>query len=1240
MINRTTVSSNAWTQLELRCQDIVAVQIITAQGTLRVYNIYNDCKNDDTLEALRAHMRGAPGSRGLPRPIRHVWMGDFNRHSPLWDEDRNHHLFTRENLRASDKLIQLTAQFGMHMALPPGLPTLEALASKNRTRVDNVFADARTLERFEVCTTREECRPVKTDHFPVISHIRLAAEKPTDRVRYDYRLVLWEEFNDELEERLAALPPPAPLRSKAEAERKLAELQHIIDEVTVNHVRVARPCPYVKRWWTTELTAERKELKRAARKAQKVAGIEGHPDIERYRTRRNDFAAALRKAKESHWVQWMNDMDGNTIWGAHRLTKAEPSDGGAARVPVLQVREAGTRRVQTEAVSNEEKARLFHQLFFPPKPRVSAVPTDPVYPEPLWEHETVSDEQITTAIHQLKQKKASKPGSVPNAVLVNAGELLVPHLGPLFRATDTLKWYPQQWKTTYTAVIKKPGKADYTVPGAWRPVVLSDGFARLLNRCKTNYLMDQCERVGALQRNHFGGRPGRSTVDSIHLLVKTVKDAWRQGKVVTVLFLDVKGAFPSVAVDRMVHELRMAGVPREHAEWMVRRLRGRTTTLTFDDFQSEVFGIDNGLDQGDPVSGITYMIYNGGILQCVNRKNDEQGALFIDDAYILTVGHDLAETHRKIKDIMEKADGVFKWAEDHNCEFGVDKFQLIDFTRRREADPARRGRTRPIARPDITLRGQRISSAPVVTFLGVKIDHELRWHAQGDSMVAKGQAWVAQIHRIAWVTRGVPPSLLRRLYLAVAVPRIYYAADVCLVAGSRKGKIGGAGLVARLTTVQRKAAVAITGAMRSTATDVLNAHANLMPVPVLIDKIRARAALRMATLPDTHPLFSHVKRAAARRVKRHPTPLHGLMHDFELTPAEIETVDHTKADRNWAPDFRTVIPRSREAALMMDQCDTSTTQIYTDGSGKDGRVGAAAVLYRDGRRIRSLRYLLGLESEHTVPEAESIAMVLGLELLRKERGVRRVSIAADNVGAIVRSASDKAAPMQYIWEMFRGKMRMVSRQFRNLALTIRWVPGHEGVPGNEEADRVAKLAVEKGSSPARKLPAQLRKPIPKSRQAAARQINKGLKERAARAWRESPRFGRLNEIDRSMPSGRFLKLVEGLNRHQASILMQLRSGHAPLQAHLFRMQKADSATCQECRRERETVHHYLMVCPAFGEQRRRMVAAGGQDARQRGKLLSGEKLRPHLLRFIAETGRFNVGATVDGGGAEQRGMQS
>jgi ribonuclease HI len=108
--------------------------------------------------------------------------------------------------------------------------------------------------------------------------------------------------------------------------------------------------------------------------------------------------------------------------------------------------------------------------------------------------------------------------------------------------------------------------------------------------------------------------------------------------------------------------------------------------------------------------------------------------------------------------------------------------------------------------------------------------------------------------------------------------------------------------------------------------------------------------------------------------------------------------------------FRMVVGSSREEAIKMDEEDAAAIQIYTDGSGKDRKVGAAAVLYRNGKKKSSLKYLLGLDKDHTVPEAEGVGWILGLELIRKEGKVGRTSMAVDNVGMIIGSTSVEMAP--------------------------------------------------------------------------------------------------------------------------------------------------------------------------------------------------------------------------------------
>ncbi|KAF8581763.1 hypothetical protein K439DRAFT_1353068, partial [Ramaria rubella] len=100
--------------------------------------------------------------------------------------------------------------------------------------------------------------------------------------------------------------------------------------------------------------------------------------------------------------------------------------------------------------------------------------------------------------------------------------------------------------------------------------------------------------------------------------------------------------------------------------------------------------------------------------------------------------------------------------------------------------------------------------------------------------VARGTDWVLQLRRLAKSNHGMPLCHIRKVYNAVAVPRILYPTDVfCRPIRKVSGKrhlTGSVGFVAR---VQRMATLSITGTMRSTATDFLDAHADLKPVMLL-----------------------------------------------------------------------------------------------------------------------------------------------------------------------------------------------------------------------------------------------------------------------------------------------------------------------------------------------------------------------------------------------------------------------
>jgi len=79
---------------------------------------------------------------------------------------------------------------------------------------------------------------------------------------------------------------------------------------------------------------------------------------------------------------------------------------------------------------------------------------------------------------------------------------------------------------------------------------------------------------------------------------------------------------------------------------------------------------------------------------------------------------------------------------------------------------------------------------------------------------------------------------MRQLYQAVAVPKMLYAADLWFSPMYRTGmnslQRGSIGVARRLSSIQRIAAIAIMGAMKSTASDIMEAHANLLPTSLLL----------------------------------------------------------------------------------------------------------------------------------------------------------------------------------------------------------------------------------------------------------------------------------------------------------------------------------------------------------------------------------------------------------------------
>src|SRR5271155_4343362 len=761
----TRISTNSWVQIPVDSPDVIAIRLISKRGELNVYNIYNDCTHSETIKILDKHMTSRDVNQAVPRDDGKargdIWLGDFNRHSPWWEDPSNSHLFTNRNLDDAQILIDLLSDYNMDLALPQYVPTIVNSRGGN-TRPDNIFITediSNWIIKCEVLTDR----PPRADHFPIVTHLDLPLSKPNKDKPWNFRATDWNLFCRELVEALKEVPLVDQLHNTPQINEALYRLETAVLDTMAKVVPKSNPTPYSKRWWTKDLEKARKKSRRAASLAKRFTQFPRHSSHEAARRTRNDYNDLIDKTKRQHWDNWLDDISAKTIWDAHKFTAAPATDGSKTRIPTLRLKQDDSTFI--DILDNQGKSKALHEVFFYQPPEDFGVDPNQQYPEPTIDFEEVSNEEIIRMAKSLNPYKAPGLNGISNSVLTHCADLLTPHLGPIFRATFNVGYYPQKWKKYKTIVLRKPGKPDYSIPNAYRPIALLNVFAKLLSACVKELWEHHAERLSLLPKSQYGGCKGRTATDAIHSLVDFTKRVWRHKHKVVILFLDIKGAFPNVAIPVLVHDMRNMGFHPKYTDWITNRTTNRETVLTFDDYVSQPFEVKHGLDQGCNLSPFKYNCYSAGQMKDFIDKEDELGNTFADDGVCAASAKNFELAGAAIGDMFRRPEGPQEWRISHHSLYDLAKSGAIAATRRKIVDP--NNPRKRVKQPPITIHldeRHQITTSPTQKYLGVIINSELRFKEQAAPAIGRGTKWTNQTRRLGRTAKGMKGGLARRLY--------------------------------------------------------------------------------------------------------------------------------------------------------------------------------------------------------------------------------------------------------------------------------------------------------------------------------------------------------------------------------------------------------------------------------------------------------------------------------------------
>ena len=324
----------------------------------------------------------------------------------------------------------------------------------------------------------------------------------------------------------------------------------------------------------------------------------------------------------------------------------------------------------------------------------------------------------------------------------------------------------------------------------------------------------------------------------------------------------------------------------------------------------------------------------------------------------------------------------------------------------------------------------------------------------------------------------------------------------------------------------------------------------------------ALAALNAAGLRDTRPQPLLPPDAC-------PPPWEGLGENIFFHSTQ-------GTSRDDPPEVR------REAATrMMEEVrradGDANIQVWTDGAADEGVTngGAGAVIiWHDGRPNTTLAIPAGRICSSTA--AEAAALAAGLREVRTNtdghQGPLKIWAAFDSLALHDRLQSQDRHRADHQTAEAAGHLRALGQRHR---VHVLWVPGHAGLPLNEDADEAAgrgsRMPQEDVLPTAAAVKAALKRRLPV--------ISQQEYEAATPA----------DLLHRRASGGHQLPEYDGRTRHTDVLLHQLRLNRPPyLFATKFKWGKVDSPTCPHCNDGEEDVDHFLLRCPRWAALRARV----------------------------------------------------
>ena len=315
---------------------------------------------------------------------------------------------------------------------------------------------------------------------------------------------------------------------------------------------------------------------------------------------------------------------------------------------------------------------------------------------------------------------------------------------------------PDVWKIATVTPLPKGG--DSNDVSNLRPISVLPIPGKILERLMHNKLSAHIEENQILTKFQGGYQKGKSTIDSISVLVDDILLNRNKGFFSLAAFIDIKKAFDSVNFTILLAKLKKYGIKNRSLTLIENYLSNRHQCTVANNIRSPRAKLSCGVPQGSILGPLFFLLYMN---DCISPRDTHKTMLYADDSVLYITGKSFNTVSNLLTDALKK---FLSWATKNKLTINLSKTKIMTFA------SAKKLATLP--RPNIMLGDTHLKHVNSYKYLGVILDQELNFNLHVKSLLKSIRFKNMLLYR---ARKKMTSEALLKVYVSHALSVIDYA---------------------------------------------------------------------------------------------------------------------------------------------------------------------------------------------------------------------------------------------------------------------------------------------------------------------------------------------------------------------------------------------------------------------------------------------------------------------------------